>query len=210
MPSGTCKRDDRSFWVPVKEKLDDQKRVFHSIWRMWSLFAGWITALGLLPVSANRISQVAAFSRTHSVQLNPRIEGTENACPQFSGGRFCQVVAKTGLTVVHSKKTDPWGVFDFFQMFWKIFQFSFPVSFVLLTFQFQVCSTLGRQLSLSHAKISNFAFSPTSKRSLQVCVVHIPNLPAAPKGQPPMTLHSNWHYCTWVERTIAKIRDVLV
>ena len=52
-------------------------------------------------MSANRISQVVAFSRTHSVHLNPRIEGTENACPQFSGGRFCQVVARTGSTVIH-------------------------------------------------------------------------------------------------------------
>ena len=53
-------------------------------------------------MSAIRISQVVAFSRTHSVHLNPRIEGTENACPQFSGGRFCQVVARTGSTV-HTK-----------------------------------------------------------------------------------------------------------
>ena len=51
-------------------------------------------------MSAIRISQVVAFSRTHSVHLNPQIEGTENACPQFSGGRFCQVVARTGLTVI--------------------------------------------------------------------------------------------------------------
>ena len=29
------------------------------------------------------------------------------------------------IPIVHSKKTDPWGVFDFFQMFWKIFQFLF-------------------------------------------------------------------------------------
>ena len=50
-------------------------------------------------VSAIRISQVVAFSRTHSVHLNPRIEGTEKACPQFSGGRFCQVVARTDSTV---------------------------------------------------------------------------------------------------------------
>ena len=34
-----------------------------------------------------------------SVHLNPRIEGTEIVCPQFSGGRFCQVVARTGSTV---------------------------------------------------------------------------------------------------------------
>ena len=54
-------------------------------------------------------------------------------------------------TIVHSKKTEPWGVFHFFQMFSKIFQFSLfqclKDAFVLLTFQFQVYSTLGKQLS---------------------------------------------------------------
>ena len=38
-------------------------------------------------MSAIHISQVAAFSRAHSVFLNPRIKGTKIACPQFSGGR---------------------------------------------------------------------------------------------------------------------------
>ena len=99
-------------------------------------------------------------------------------------------------TIVHSKKTEPWGVFDFFQMFWKIFQFSLfqclKDAFVLLKFQFQVYSTLGKQLSFFRAKISGFAFSPTSKRSLQVCVVHIPFPRAARKGQSPMNLHCNY------------------
>ena len=54
-------------------------------------------------------------------------------------------------------------------------------AFVLLTFQFQVCSTLGKQLSLFRAKISGFDFSPTSKRLLQVCVVHVPIPPVAHK-----------------------------
>ena len=71
-------------------------------------------------------------------------------------------------------------------MFWKILQFSLfqclKTAFVLLTFQFQVCSTLGKQLSHFRAKISGFAFSPTSKRSLQVCVVHVSIPPAAPKA----------------------------
>ena len=101
----------------------------------------------------------------------------------------------TILTIVHSKKTEPWGVFDFFQMFSKIFQFSLfqclKDAFVLLTFQFQVYSTLGKQLSFFRANISGFAFSPTSKHSLQVCVVHIPFPRAARKGQSPMTLHCN-------------------
>ena len=66
---------------------------------MWSLFAGWIDALGRPSVSAIRISQVVAFSRTHSVHLNPWIQGTEIVCSQFSGGRFCQVVTWTGSTV---------------------------------------------------------------------------------------------------------------
>ena len=98
--SGACKRDDRPSGVPLREKLDDRKSVFSSIWRMWSLFPGWFEALGRPPVSAIRISQVVAFSRTHSVHLNPQIEGTENACPQYSGGRFSQVVARTGSTVL--------------------------------------------------------------------------------------------------------------
>ena len=54
---------------------------------MWSLFSGWIDALGRPLMSAIRISQVVAFSRTLSVHLNPQIEGTEIVCPQFSGGR---------------------------------------------------------------------------------------------------------------------------
>ena len=98
-------------------------------------------------------------------------------------------------SIVHSKKTEPWGVFDFFQMFSKIFQFSLfqclKDAFVLLTFRFQVYSTFGKQLSFFRAKISGFAFSPTSKRSLQVCAVHIPFPRAARKGQSPMTLHCN-------------------
>ena len=104
-------------------------------------------------------------------------------------------VSQLVMFTVHSKKTEPWGVFDFFQMFSKIFQFSLfqclKDAFVLLTFQFQVYSTLGKQLSFFRAKISGFAFSPTSKRSLQVCVVHIPLPRAARKGQSPMTLHCN-------------------
>ena len=80
MTSGACKRDDRSFGVPTKEKWDKLKGAFRSIWRMWSLFSGWIDALGRPLVSAIRISQVVAFSRTLSVHLNPRIEGTETVC----------------------------------------------------------------------------------------------------------------------------------
>ena len=80
-------------------------------------------------------------------------------------------------------------------MFSKIFQFSLfqclKDAFVLLTFQFQVYSALGKQLSFFRAKINGFAFSPTSKRSLQVCVVHIPFPRAARKGQSPTTLHCN-------------------
>ena len=30
-------------------------------------------------------------------------------------------VAGGDNAIVHSKKTEAWGVFDFFQMFWKIF-----------------------------------------------------------------------------------------
>ena len=98
-------------------------------------------------------------------------------------------------------------------MFSKIFQFSLfqclKAAFVLLTFQFQVCFTLGKQLCLFRTKISGFAFSPTSKRLLQVCVVHVPILPAARKGQSPMTLHNN---CTGAMQRgrRQKIRDVLV
>ena len=90
--NGACKRDDRSFGVPAKEKLHNQKSVFRSILRMWSLFAGWIDALGRPSVSAIRISQVVAFSRTHSVHLNPR-NGLKLCVRNF------QVVARTGSTV---------------------------------------------------------------------------------------------------------------
>ena len=98
-------------------------------------------------------------------------------------------------------------------MFSKIFQFSLfqclKDAFVLLTFQFQVYSTLGKQLSFFRAKISGFAFSPTSKRSLQVCVIHIPFSRAARKGQSPMTLHCN---CTGAMQSVRqqKPRYVLV
>ena len=109
MPSRACKREDRLSGVPARETLDDRKSVFRSIWRIWSLFPGWIEALGRHTVSAIRISQVVAFSRTRSVHLNQRIEGTENACPLFSGGRFCQVVARTGVygTTLAKKKNHP-------------------------------------------------------------------------------------------------------
>ena len=77
----------------------------------------------------------------------------------------------------------------------KIFQFSLfqclKDAFVLLIFQFQVYFALGKQLSFFRAKINGFAFSPTSKRSLQVCVVHISFPRAARKGQSPTTLHCN-------------------
>ena len=90
-----CKRDDCSFGVPAKEKLDNQKSVFRSIWHNYYVvaFRRLNRRLGRPPVYTIRISQVAAFSRAHSVHLNPRIKGTKIACPQFSGGRFCQVVA---------------------------------------------------------------------------------------------------------------------
>ena len=116
------------------------------------------------------------------------------------------------LPIVHSKNTEPWGVFDFFQMFSKIIQFSLfqclKDAFVLLTFQFQVYSTLGKQLSFFRAKISGFAFSPTSNRSLQVCVVHIPYSIGA---QRPVAddFALQLHWCD-AERTTAKPRYVLV
>ena len=115
-----------------------------------------------------------------------------------------------GPPIVHSKRI-PEVYLNFFQMFWKIFQFSLfqclKDAFVLLTFQFQMCSTLGKQLSIFRAKISGFAFSPTSKPSLQVCAVHIPFPRAARKGQSPMTLHLYLHWCD-ADRTRAKNPDM--
>ena len=98
------KRSLQTWWSLIRSAYElkvrpNKKSAFRSIWRVWSLFSGWIDALGRPLVSAIRISQVVAFSRTLSVHLNPRIEGTEIECPQFSGGRFCQVVARTGSTV---------------------------------------------------------------------------------------------------------------
>ena len=80
-------------------------------------------------------------------------------------------------------------------MFSKIFQFSlfqclkrcFCPSNISISSKFY----LGKATFLFRAKISGFAFSPTSKRSLQVCVVHIPFPRAARKGQSSMTLHCN-------------------
>ena len=67
-------------------------------------------------------------------------------------------------SIVHSKKTDPWGVFDFFQMFWKVFQFSLfqclKAAFVLLTFQFQVCSALGNNFPFFARKSVVLPFRP--------------------------------------------------
>ena len=164
-----------------------------------------------MPISTAQWRNTVTYALVHVImQLSSHImrwfEQQKNLSKTTNHG------AKSGF-IVHSKKNDPWGVFDFFQMFSKIFQFSLfqclKVAFVLLTFQFQVCSTLGKQLSLFRAKISGFAFSPTSKRSLQVRAVHVPILPAARKGQSPMTLHSN---CTGAMQRgrQQKIRDVLV
>ena len=47
MTNGACKRDDRSIGVPTNEKVDKQKSAFRSIWRIWSLFSGWIDAFGV-------------------------------------------------------------------------------------------------------------------------------------------------------------------
>ena len=91
-------------------------------------------------------------------------------------------------------------------MFSKIFQFSLfqclKDAFVLLKFQFQVYSFLGKELSFFRAKISGFAFSPTSKRSLQVCVVHI--IPTCGAQRPVADDFAlQLHWCD-AERTTAK------
>ena len=60
MPSGACKRDDRSFRVPAKEKLDDRK------------------------VFSLNLTYVVAFHR-----LN-RHFGPTSGCPQFAFLRWSQ------------------------------------------------------------------------------------------------------------------------
>ena len=47
-------------------------------------------------------SQVVSIARFISMWNS--LHGTEIACPLFSGGLFCQVVARTGLTVRHEKR----------------------------------------------------------------------------------------------------------
>ena len=90
MPKGSSsKPHDRPSGVPAREKLDDRKSVFaqFDVCGRFPQVESISTLWADLPVSAIHISQVVAFSRTHSIHLNPRIEGTEIACPQFSGGR---------------------------------------------------------------------------------------------------------------------------
>ena len=43
-----------------------------------------------------------------------------------------KLLTQNPSTIVHSKNTEPWDVFDFFQMFWKIFQFLFSSVLKLL------------------------------------------------------------------------------
>ena len=81
-------------------------------------------------------------------------------------------------------------------MFSKIFQFSLfqCLKNMLLSFyhfNFKFILPWESNFPFFRAKISGFAFPPTSKRSLQVCVVHIPFPRAARKGQSPMTLYCN-------------------
>ena len=65
-------------------------------------------------------------------------------------------------TIVHSKKLIPEVYLTFFKCFERYFQFSLfqclKAAFVLLTFQFQVCSALGKQLSLFARKSVVFFF----------------------------------------------------
>ena len=54
------KRSLQTRWSLVRsacEELDNLKSDFRSIWRMWSLFAGWIDALGRPPVTTTRMSE---------------------------------------------------------------------------------------------------------------------------------------------------------
>ena len=79
----------------AKKIVRRSKGGFRLRWQFWSLFAGWIDALGWPPVSAIRISQVVAVDfqeRTAYIWISD-LKGLKRA-------RNFQVVARTGLTVL--------------------------------------------------------------------------------------------------------------
>ena len=93
--SGACKRrdDERLSGVPVREKLDDRK-VFFAQFDVCGCFSQVDSKLW----ADLWCSQFAFLRWSHFQERTPYIwirEGTENACPQYSGGRLCQVVART-------------------------------------------------------------------------------------------------------------------
>ena len=80
-------------------KVRQTKSAFRSIWRMWSLFSGLNRRFGpTFGVHNSHFSGGRIFKNAVRT-FESRIEGTEIVCPQCSGGRFCQVVARTGSTV---------------------------------------------------------------------------------------------------------------
>ena len=82
MPSGAGKRDDRSFKVPAQEKLDDRNSVFAQFdvcGRLWQVESTLWADLWCPRFTFLRWS--------HFQEHTLYIEGTENPCPQFSGGR---------------------------------------------------------------------------------------------------------------------------
>ena len=98
------------------------------------------------------------------------------ACPLPPPSQIPMSSTPPTPAIVHSKKLIP----DVYLIFSNVLKHN-PVSlfhclkdaFVLLTFQFEVGFTFGKQLYFFCAKISGFAFLSTSNCSLQVCVVHV-------------------------------------
>ena len=92
---------------------------------------------------------------------------------------------KLPRTIVHSKKKKNWSL----RRIWK--KANTSQGSVFFGMDYSAGQFFGQWTVFGRGKISCFAFEPTSKRSLQVCVVHLPIPPAACKDQSLMTLHCN-------------------
>ena len=101
--------------------------------------------------------------RLSGSSIHNRICNLQSAEPLYCRSRFSREAAHMKkCELLHQRSQDS---ASFFQMFWKIFQFSLfqclKAAFALLTFQVQVSSTLGKQLSLFCQTSSSSSFIRT-------------------------------------------------
>ena len=100
MPSRACKRDDRSVRSACEGNVGRSKKCFSLNLTCLVAFPRLNRSFGpTYGVRNSHFSGGRIFKNTLRTFESERLERTENACPQFSGGRFCQVVARTGSTV---------------------------------------------------------------------------------------------------------------